>query len=367
MSTLLVNSLTATISRLKLQLEEKDIIIGKLREGVQPGQEGQKASPAAILAAPVTMGALPVYEGVDMACQVDMMGEAFVDGDHIIERQQAILDTMLLADKKLAQMQQQQRQLSSSTLALLSKEQKVKLVTAHAVTYTTTKPREAVRKEMAMAHQRLEEKLQSDMEEKLQTDMEEKLQTDITRYIAPHPTNAKPRQVPSTKSQAKKGGQAWITHMLEVTNKLITKYAVPRERRNMAKTKKRPSIVPKQFAAIWQLLLKPPPPLIHVPDPRPSVNWSRLNKNFLKNLPTPHFFAIQGVSQDPSFYTSTAKDYTGKTRLKFADAVELEGAPFGELRGMRTSHGIICMPEGPVHGYVWSETDTDWVIAANTG
>jgi len=360
MSTLLVNTLTATISRLKLQLEEKDLIIGKLREGMRPRQEGQKASPAAILAAPVTMGALPVYEGVDMACQVDMMGEALEDREHIIERQQAKLDTMLLADKKLAQMQQQQRQLSSSTLALLSKQQRVKVVTAHAVAYTTTKPSEAVRKEMRMAHQRLEEKLPA-------PDMKGKLQTDITRYIAPHPTNPKPRQVPSTKSQAQKEGQAWITNMLEVTNKLITKYAVPRERRNMAKTKKRPSIVPKQFAAIWQLLLKPPPPLIHVPDPRPSVNWSRLNKNFLKNLPTPHFFAIQGVSQDPSFYTSTAKDYTGKTRLKFADAVELEGAPFGELRGMRTSHGIICMPEGPVHGYVWSETDTDWVIAANTG
>jgi len=350
MSTLLVNTLTATISRLKLQLEEKDLIIGKLREGMRPRQEGQKASPAAILAAPVTMGALPVYEGVDMACQVDMMGEALEDREHIIERQQAKLDTMLLADKKLAQMQQQQRQLTSSTLALLSKQQKVKLVTAHTVTYTTTKPREAVRKEMAMAHQRLEEKLQ----------------TNITRYIAPHPTNLKPQQAPSTESQAK-DGQAWVSHMLEVTNKLIKKYAIPRERRNLTKTRKRPSIVPKQFAAIWQLLLKPPPPLVHVPDPRPSVNWSRLNKNFLKNLPTPHFFPIQGVSQDPAFYTSTAKDYTGKTRLVFADAVELGGSPFSELRGMRTSHGIVCMPEGPVHGYVWSETDTDWVIAANTG
>jgi len=360
MSTLLVNTLTATISRLKLQLGEKDNIIGKLREG-------QKASPVAISAAPVTMGVLPVYEGVDMACQVDMVGEALVDRAHIIEKQQAQLDTMLLADKKLAQMQQQQRQLSSSTLALLSKQQKVKRVTPHAVTYTTTKPREAVRKEMAMAHQRLKEELQTDMEEKLQTDMGEKLHTDTTRYINPHPTNPKPQQAPSIERQAKQEDPAWISRMLDVTNKLIKKYAVPRERRNLTKTKKRPSIVPKQFAAIWQLLLKPPPPLVHVPDPRPSVNWSRLNKNFLKNLPTPHFFPIQGVSQDPSFYTSTAKDYTGKTQLKFADAVELGGAPFGELRGVRTSHGIVCMPEGPVHGYVWSETDADWVIAANTG
>ena len=157
MSDLLVNTLTSTVSRLKLQLVEKDNIIRKLREQLRSArQEGQKASPAAISAAPVTMGVLPVYEGFDMACQVDMVGEALVVRDHIIEKQQAKLDTMLLADKNLAQMQQQQRQLTSSTLALLSKQQKVKLVTAHTVTYTTTKPREAVRKEMAMAHQRLE-------------------------------------------------------------------------------------------------------------------------------------------------------------------------------------------------------------------
>ena len=65
---------------------------------------------------------LPVYEGFDMACQVDMVGEALVVRDHIIEKQQAKLDTMLLADKKLALL---------FTLALLFKEQKVKHACLH--------------------------------------------------------------------------------------------------------------------------------------------------------------------------------------------------------------------------------------------
>jgi len=279
--------------------------------------------------------------------RVNVMEEALVDRDDTIKGLQARLDTMLLADQKLAELQVEQRQLSSSTLALLSKQKRVKVVTAHSVTYTTAEPGEAVRKEMTLATKRLGQKQQSD----------------ITRYIAPHQTNIKLQQAPTTDSQDKVG-QTWISRMLEVTNRLIKKYATPKERRTITRCKKRPSIVPKQFAAIWQLLLKPPPPLVHVPDARPSVNWSRLNKHFLKNLPTPQFFPIQGVAQDPAFYTSTAKDYTGKTYLVFADAVQLGGAPFGQLRGLKTSHGIVTMPEVPVHGYVWSDIDAEWVIAA---
>ena len=42
-------------------------------------------------------------------------------------------------------------------------------------------------------------------------------------------------------------------------------------------------------------------------------------------------------------------------------------APFGQMRGLQTSHGIVAMPEDPVEGYVWSDLYAGWVIAANTG
>ena len=108
MSTLLVNTLTATISRLKLQLGEKDNIIGKLREG-------QKASPAAILAAPVTMGVLPAYEMLDMACQVDMMGEALEERDHnrnVVMHSQA--NTIQQKDLVISKLQQELDNLSTN-------------------------------------------------------------------------------------------------------------------------------------------------------------------------------------------------------------------------------------------------------------
>ena len=50
---------------------------------------------------------------------------------------------------------------------------------------------------------------------------------DNTRYTTTHPTNVKLQQVPFTNNKAKKEGQAWISHMVGVTDKLRKKYAVP--------------------------------------------------------------------------------------------------------------------------------------------
>jgi len=321
MSALLVNTLTATISRLKLQLVEKDSTIEKLLS-VQQEMEEQLFS---------------VQQEMKEATIKDI---------------QARSATILLADKKMAELLQQQRQLSASTLAL-SKQKKVKLVTAHTVTYTT-EPRKVQRKEIAMSNQRLIEKQQ----------------TDTSRYKAPHPTNIKPQQAPSTGSQARKEGKDWISHIVGITDKLVKKYSIPMDkRRNMQYRKgKRPSIVPRYLASLWKLYLAPTPKPVQVPDPRPVVNWGQINHNVVRNLPKPVFCAVQGVSQSPTMYETKKKLCCISNRTETIESpFASSDAPFGQLRGLQTSHGIVCMPEVPIHGYVWSNEEAAWVIAANTG
>jgi len=327
MSALLVNTLTATISRLKLQLVEKDKTISQQEASIATLQQYIKK---------MEDKALLTTKSEEVSAR-------------LLAQQKQV---NILADKKMAELLQQQRQVSSSALALLSK-QKVKLVTAHTVTYTT-KSREVDRKEIAMSNQRLREKQQ----------------TDNARYKVPLPTNTKPQQAPSTDGQAKKEGQDWISHIVGVTDKLVKKYSIPMDkRRDMQYRKgKRPTIVPRYLASIWKLYLAPPPKPVQVPDPRPVVNWGQINHNVLRNLPKPVFCAVQGVSQSPTMYETKKKLCCISNRTETIESpFASSDAPFGQLRGLQTSHGIVCMPEVPIHGYVWSNEEAAWVIAANTG
>ena len=66
-----------------------------------------------------------------------------------------------------------------------------------------------------------------------------------------------------------------ISKMVEVTKRLVKKYAIPVHLRTEASTRRkgrRPAIVPKTFGAIWKLLIALPKQ-IFVPDPKPVVNW----------------------------------------------------------------------------------------------
>merc|ERR1719186_2149438 len=159
---------------------------------------------------------------------------------------------------------------------------------------------------------------------------------DNTRYTTTHPTNVKLPQVP-TNNKAKKEGQAWIFHMVGVTDKLRKKFSIPVDKRRDVQYKKgkRPSIVLKYMASLWKLYLAPPPKPVHVPDPRPVVNWNRINHNVVRNLPKPVFCPVQGVSKDPKMYVTRKKlNYsTNKTEIvesPFASSP----APFGQMRGL---------------------------------
>jgi hypothetical protein len=106
-----------------------------------------------------------------------------------------------------------------------------------------------------------------------------------------------------------------------------------------------------------------PPPIYSPPMPKPRVNWSKLNKWQIKNLPEPDSFPILSCPQDPAYYnTIFEKRYTHHCVGHAQCGCVRCDPPFGRAKGLRTNLGVIPMPLEPVHGYVWH--GNEWVIAA---
>ena len=96
----------------------------------------------------------------------------------------------------------------------------------------------------------------------------------------------------------------------------------------------------------------------------PHVNLCGINFNLQKNLPKPSYYPLKSVSHNEEMYKSTSyRDHMGRMMVKPAAFVE-RYAPFGGFHGLKTDQGIIAMPSQIVHGFVWSQEEHDWVIAA---
>ena len=89
----------------------------------------------------------------------------------------------------------------------------------------------------------------------------------------------------------------------------------------------------------------------------PRVDLFQLNQHFLRNIPKPENFPIQGCSEDPGFYDRSR--LTSETvRLSF-----FRPHPFGSEYGYTTNLGIVPVPDNPIHGYVWH--GGQWTIHAS--
>ena len=147
-----------------------------------------------------------------------------------------------------------------------------------------------------------------------------------------------------------------------------------------------PCIVPREMMGIWlyasdieptqeetsmfefhlQKQIRGPP--IYSPNlPKPTVNWTNLNKHRRKNLPDPELFPISTAPEDPTYYTNVAM-------YKPADQHNSSWTPkecgcvtclphFGHRYGLMTDMGVIAMPDSAVHGYRWDDYTGGWVIA----
>eukprot|EP00092_Neocalanus_flemingeri_P020864 GFUD01022602.1.p1 GENE.GFUD01022602.1~~GFUD01022602.1.p1 ORF type:complete len:404 (-),score=120.29 GFUD01022602.1:325-1470(-) len=261
---------------------------------------------------------------------------------------QAKVDTMMKADQLLTRLQKEQRQLTTSTLALHSKLQLTKLVSPYSLHHTPTETQPWVRKEMASSRCRVregDEKANIARLAGIVDKLTQQYSPEFARYVPPIPTNDLQQQE-------------------TVTN-----------------PDKLPPAVPEELLGIWTFLEEPtaeeekmyddflvgsPPGPIYSPRlPQPYVNWMRLNTNMLRNLPVPMKMPLYGCSPDPTFYSSTV-DTCIRGQTVLFDAFTF-GEPFGSIYGFHTTAGVMGVPDVPVHGYLCCPLRGIWVIAAEGG
>ena len=261
------------------------------------------------------------------------------------------------SEDKMASLMMEQRKLITSSLSLNSREKRLKLVSRHSVTFLSTKPDTLGMKVRDCLAQVSPSGLLPE------TASDNLNQMEVTQSeISVADEDQKERRDKENEE---------LSRIVGIVDNLSNKYS-PRFARygkyvqtnHSTRRKGRPAIVPKVFSAIWKLLLKPPPPVMKINDPTPHVNLAGINHNLRKNLPKPSYYPLQSVSQNAEMYNSTTyRDHMQRTMVKPAAFVEND-QPFGCFHGLKTDQGIIAMPSQIVHGFVWSQEEHDWVIAA---
>ena len=103
----------------------------------------------------------------------------------------------------------------------------------------------------------------------------------------------------------------------------------------------------------------------------PRVDWEKVNKRFISNIPEPSPKPLQGCSEDPEFY----EHKTGR-RCQPSGAVTWEiqwskhkssKTPFGTKPGYLTDAGVISPDSNSfqvIHGYTWSPSCAQFVLHA---
>ena len=253
------------------------------------------------------------------------------------------------SDRIQKQLSQQQQLLARSTIALYKQHRTRFIMGQHSLVYRLTDTRPEVQQEMTLATQRI-------------------------------------RAV-----QAKKE-RAAINNLSNTVDLLAKKY----DRYNLITETKvlntrchadgLPCIIPRELMGIWlfasdtdltqeeitmyefhlQKEVRGPP--IYSPNlPRPTVNWTNLNKHRRKNLPDPELFPISSAPEDPTYYTNVAMYKPADLHNRLWTPKEcgcVQCLPhFGHRYGLMTDMGVIAMPDSAVHGYGWDDYTGSWVIA----
>jgi len=76
----------------------------------------------------------------------------------------------------------------------------------------------------------------------------------------------------------------------------------------------------------------------------PVINLRDVNVRALANIPKPTHYPVYGCSMDPAHYKNTGH------------------GPFGWIYGYVTIHGIVPVPDHPIHGYIWDHVKGDWIL-----
>ena len=83
----------------------------------------------------------------------------------------------------------------------------------------------------------------------------------------------------------------------------------------------------------------------------PTINLRDVNVRALANIPRPKPFRIFGCSSDPSHYERQQHIPDG-----------MRGVGLGYLYGYDTIHGVVPVPDHPIHGHIWDHVTGDWIL-----
>jgi len=150
------------------------------------------------------------------------------------------------------------------------------------------------------------------------------------------------------------------------------------ERRRKKKVKKRlKAAVSPHLFPMWQnvddlvspeeTVAKPIVEIAEVASPYPIIDFSKVNKRALSNLPEPERFPVLGCSPDPSFYEGKYETLNPGNSIESRKVLKCkhdEKYPFGVASGFETNLGIVdwYSREGAIHGYIW--TGYRWILEA---
>merc|ERR1719318_1112367 len=259
-----------------------------------------------------------------------------------MQRKDDYIATLLASEEKARQISLQQQNLTKSLLALKEKKRKTRFIEGqHSLHYGETEPSPRVKQEMDLAVARIrKEKEEQDRADLIKlSDAVDRLALKYDRYnmithANIHNTRCDPDGLPCVVPREMMGLWLFADQDKEPTAEETAMY---------------------EFHL--QLQVRPPP--IYSPNlPKPTVNWTTLNKHKRKNLPDPEIFPIQSVPIDPNFYLDLTKyktaehhrthDYTGTIPLRITKE-ECGCArcvpPFGQMYGLMTDMGVIPMPD----------------------
>ena len=263
-----------------------------------------------------------------------------------MQKKDDLLLSLKAADQAQRLLCESQKKLAKATTALLAKNKKTKLILgSHSLNYATTEPSEDVRNEMALAAARVKEE-----EQQLQVASIAKLSEVVDTLAKKYDRYNLLTQTNVSNTRCDPDGLPCAVHR-EMMGIWLYADSMEPTQEEMA-----------MYEFHLQLQIRPPH-ICSPPMPKPRVNWSKLNKFQLKNLPEPDSFPIRSCPQDPAYYTTTYEKRYNHPCVGHANCGCVRcDPPFGRAKGLRTNLGVIPMPLEPVHGYVWH--GNEWVIAA---
>ena len=145
--------------------------------------------------------------------------------------------------------------------------------------------------------------------------------------------------------------KGFISKILSCVSKAAPGNIISRRKYERRREKLMRSLVHPELFSLWQESSQlyedykvdyvKPAPLF------PTINLREINARALANIPKPKLQPVYGCSNDPKIHTLFSSDGYGCVGL---------------LYGYESIHGIVPVPNHPIHGYIWDHVNGDWIL-----